>query len=355
MAPLLEVKNLCVCVKKDGRSFNILNDVSFFVNEGEIAGLAGESGCGKSMTALSITNLLPQAVRITSGEIIYNRDFSKTSEPKVRAFRKATLDLNTQNLTSLGEKELRAVRGSEISYVFQDVRQALNPLMKIGKQITETLELGVRGHRSETREQKINNKALALDLLKALGFNNPQKIFDAYPHQLSGGMCQRIMTAIAVIGNPKLLLADEPSSSLDEESQNQCLSLLLKKNQNEKMSLFVISHDLSIIQNFCSRFIIMYAGRIAEEGQAETLFSPLHPYTRALVNALPYKNKRGQNLENIGGKVPSVEDQLKGCPFAPRCPKAQNICKETFPPDYFNSKDNQRKVYCYFPEQIKKM
>jgi peptide/nickel transport system ATP-binding protein len=154
------------------------------------------------------------------------------------------------------------------------------------------------------------------------------------------------MTAIAVIRRPKLLLADEPSSSLDEESQEKCLSLLKEMNINNKMSLLVISHDLSIIQEFCSRFIIMYAGKIIEEGHSDTLFSPSHPYTKALVSAIPNMEKRGKKLESVPGKVPSIEDQLQGCPFAPRCAKAQAICKESFPPPIETEKS---KVYCYFP------
>jgi len=323
---LLDIRNLCLCAKKDGKEFGILNNISFSVGDEEILGIAGESGCGKSMTAMSVTNLLPPSVRITSGEIIYKKN----------------------DLTSLSEKELRAIRGKEISCIFQDVRQALNPLMKTGRQITETLELGRQ--KTAGRKQKEEDTAAALELLASLGFNEPRKIFDAYPHQLSGGMCQRVMTAIAVINNPKLLLADEPSSSLDEESQKKCLSLLLEMNQKKKTGLIVISHDLSIIQNFCRRFLIMYAGRIIEEGPAETLFSPLHPYTMALVNALAHKDKRGKNLENIPGKIPSIEDQLQGCPFAPRCGKARSICKETFPPDFFLGEETLRKVYCYYPE-----
>ena len=336
---MLKVNNLTVSVtcnkitgkKIDEKPLKILNNISFKVDEGEILGLAGESGCGKSMTALSIAGLLPPEINITEGEIIYN-------------------DLN---LTALSDKEFcgarssaSGIRGSEISVIFQDVRQALNPSMKIGKQITETLELGVS-------RDKIKNKTAAVEMLSVLGFTDPEKILNAYPHQLSGGMCQRIMTAIAVIRRPKLLLGDEPSSSLDEESQKQCLSLLLELNRNHKMTLIIISHDLSKIQKFCTRFLIMYSGRIVEEGPARALFSPLHPYTRALVNALPGREKRGKKLDNIPGKVPSVEDQLPGCPFAPRCSKAQGICSETFPPEYFYRKDkkgaNERKVYCYFP------
>ena len=315
-----------MCTKKHGKTLKILDNISFSIDEGEILGLAGESGCGKSMTALSIARLLPQEVEITNGEIIYNNI----------------------NLTSLSEKEMCSVRGSEISFIFQDVRQALNPTIKAGRQITETLELG-------GSKDKAKNRAGVIETLNSLGFSNPHQIFDAYPHQLSGGMCQRIMTAIAAIRRPKLLLGDEPSSSLDEESQEQCMSLLLQMNRDYKTSLLLISHDLSIIQKYCSRFLIMYAGKITEEGPSQALFSPLHPYTKALVNSLPNRDKRGKKLYSIPGKVPSVEDQLPGCPFAPRCPKARDICMDIFPHEYFDSKgaggEKGRKVYCYFPEE----
>jgi len=322
---LLEVKELTVRVKKEGKTLKILDNISFSINEGEIIGLAGESGCGKSMTALSILNLLPPGISITDGEIIYKNC----------------------NLTALNEKEMPAYRGKEISIIFQDVRSALNPLMKAGKQIMEVLELN-KNQPNQLKDKKQKKKKV-LEILSALGFNNPEKIFETYPHQLSGGMCQRIMTAMAVIQEPKLLLGDEPSSSLDEESQNLCLSLLKELNQKNNMSLLVISHDLSIIQQYCSRYLIMYAGKIVEEGKAQDLLSPLHPYTKALVNAIPNKDKRGKILENIPGKVPSIDDQLKeenltGCPFAPRCSKAQKKCFETFPPARIIG---DKKVHCF--------
>jgi ABC-type dipeptide/oligopeptide/nickel transport system ATPase component len=234
---LLEVNNLTAGIKKDGEIFQILKDVSFFIDEGEIVGLAGESGCGKSMTALSIPNLLPKPVKILGGEIIFNN----------------------KQLTSLGEKELCGIRGKEISVIFQDVRQSLNPLMRVGGQITEMLELSG----STDREA---NKTQALEMLVSLGFEEPEKIFDAFPHQLSGGMCQRVMTAIAAIRRPRLLLADEPSSALDMESQQRILSLLLEMNRKYKTAALIISHDLSIIRQFCSRFLVMYAGRIITGG-----------------------------------------------------------------------------------------
>jgi len=317
VAPLLKINNVAVAVEKRGELLKPVDGISFSINEGEIVGLAGESGCGKSMTALSIVNLLPHGVNIHSGEIIYNN----------------------KTLTSLSEKEMRRVRGKEISVIFQEVRQSLNPLMRVGSQITEALELG-------GGKNKEANKTNTLEMLRILGFDEPEKIFDAYPHQLSGGMCQRVMTAVAAISRPRLLLADEPSSSLDIESQERILSLLMQMNREFNTSILIISHDLSIIRKFCSRFLIMYAGKIVEEGPSQALFSPLHPYTHALTGAIPGKDKRGAKLENIPGKVPSVEDRLSGCPFAPRCKKAQSICKETFPPAI---EKEDRRFHCHFP------
>jgi peptide/nickel transport system ATP-binding protein len=315
---LLEVRDLVVGIKRGENVFNAVDNISFTIDEGEILGLAGESGCGKSMTALSVPNLLPQNAKIISGEIIYN----------------------DHPLVSLSEKEMCLYRGSEIFFIFQEVRQSLNPLLRVGSQITETLELA--GSRD-----KENNKKIALETLSSLGFNEPEKIFYAYPHQLSGGMCQRVMAAIAIIRRPRLLLADEPSSSLDKESQERILSVLMEMNREYKTSFLIISHDLSIIKRFCGRFLVMYSGRIVEEAPSENLFSPLHPYTQALLGAIPDREKHGKDLENIPGKVPSIEDRFPGCPFAPRCKKTQNICRETLPPS--KEFDGKRKVHCFFP------
>ncbi|MCL2174864.1 MAG: ABC transporter ATP-binding protein, partial [Treponema sp.] len=227
---LLEVKNLTVGKYDplDKLKENLLkaaDNISFSIEEGEITGIAGESGCGKSMTALSIINLLPDEMRITGGEIIFNN----------------------QSLQKMTERELYDIRGRDIGIIFQDTRQSLNPLMRVGKQIAEMLELQkirTEEHVHLNREQKNQNKEQVLELLKSLGFNHPEKIFDAFPHQLSGGMCQRAVTAMAAICRPKLLLADEPSSSLDEDSYKRVLSLLLEMNQKYKTAVLIISHDL---------------------------------------------------------------------------------------------------------------
>ncbi|MDR2951814.1 MAG: ABC transporter ATP-binding protein [Treponema sp.] len=314
---LLKATDLSISVRKGGVTLKAVDNISFTIGEGEIIGLAGESGCGKTLTALSIPSLLPQAAAITGGWIRFD----------------------SKLLTSLQEKELAKIRGKEISVIFQETRQALNPLLKVGGQITEILELGGRNDKTE-------NRRVALDILHKLGFEEPEAIFASYPHQLSGGMCQRVMAAIAAVCRPRLLLADEPSTALDTASQELILSLLMEMNRDQGTAILIISHNLSIIRRFCSRFLVMYAGKIIEEGPARN-FTPLHPYTKALLGAIPGRDKRGAGLETIPGKVPSIEDIFPGCPFAPRCRKAREICKQFFPQE---EEIGGRRVYCHFPE-----
>jgi oligopeptide/dipeptide ABC transporter ATP-binding protein len=322
MARLLEVRDLQIALEKEEKTINAVDNVSFTIDEREIVGLAGETGCGKTLTALSIAGLMPQKAKITGGEIIFNN----------------------KNLTSLSEKDYCSIRGKEISMIFQEVRQSLNPLIKAGRQIRETLELNTDAADSA----KKSYKRRTVEMLFRLGFEEPKKIYNAYPHQLSGGMCQLVMTAIAAIKNPRLLLADEPSSSLDALAQERILSLLVEMNREHKTAVLIISHDLSVIRSFCSRFLVMYAGKIVEEGNAAALYSPLHPYTQALIGAIPGKDKRGKELANIPGKVPSVEDDFTGCPFAPRCKKAQKTCGKSFPAAV---ETKGGKVYCHFPDK----
>ena len=315
---MLEVKNLVISLKKKEKTINAVNDISFSVNAGEIVGLAGETGCGKTLAALAVAGLLPAKAKIKKGQIIYKG----------------------QDLTSLNAKEFKSIRGKEISMIFQETRQSLNPLLKAGFQISEALFF------SGEKNKELNKKK-TFETLAALGFDDPSDIYNAYPHQLSGGMCQRVVAAMALIKEPELLLADEPSSSLDSESQARILSVISERNKKNKMSVLIISHDLGIIRDLADRFLVMYAGRIVERGEGKTLFSPLHPYTKALVGAIPDISKRGKKLENIPGKVPSVEDNITGCPFAPRCKKARDLCSRAFPPA---RKINNAEVSCYFPE-----
>jgi peptide/nickel transport system ATP-binding protein len=285
---MLAVQNLSISIGP----FQAVQDLSFDIASGEITGLAGESGCGKTLTALSITGLLPDAAKVTSGEILFAHNSMytpSTDEPPL-------------NLRALSEEALCRIRGREISMIFQEPRQSLNPLIRAGAQIAETLELhGLAG--------KKQAKAATVETLAALGFEEPEKICAAFPHQLSGGMCQRVMIAMAAICRPKLLIADEPSTALDEAAQNQILTLLADINRSFGTAILFISHDLSVVRRFCGRFLVMYAGRIIEEGPAEKVFaSPAHPYTRLLAGAIPDKNRRGKPLANIGGRMPSIAD-----------------------------------------------
>ncbi|MDR0553661.1 MAG: ABC transporter ATP-binding protein [Treponema sp.] len=324
--PLLEVSRLSIGIRRETELLSAVDDISFSVRRGEILGIVGESGCGKSLTCLSIVNLLPEAAKITGGTIAY---FQENAE-------------NARNMASLSERELCRIRGKEIAMIFQEPRQSLNPLEKIGPQITETLELHGMKNRKTARQ-------LALEMLTTLGFGEPEAVFRSYPHQLSGGMCQRVMIAIAAICRPRLLIADEPSAALDAAAQDQILALLGRINRDFNTAILFVSHDLSVVHRFCERFLVMYAGKILEEGPAELLFSaPAHPYTKGLTGAIPRKERRGSPLANIPGRVPSIESRLPGCPFAPRCAQAQAQCSAAFPPEARLSAEHR--VHCFAAE-----
>jgi oligopeptide/dipeptide ABC transporter ATP-binding protein len=324
---LLKIRDLSIGIRRKNETFPAVAGIDFDIEEGEIVALAGESGCGKSLTALSILRLLPPAARITGGEISFNAGVSADGTDSL-------------DLLSLGGEELRRLRGKDISMIFQEPRQSLNPLMRIGPQITETLELHGMGKAA---------RIAALNMIEKLGLPEPEKIFNAFPHQLSGGMCQRVMIAIAAICRPRLLIADEPVTALDSAIQNQILALLEGINRDFGTAILFISHDLSVVRRFCRRFLVMYSGRIVEEGPAETLFSaPAHPYTRGLIGAIPGRERRGGPLANIPGRVPSIEDSLPGCPFAPRCPLAQDRCRGAFPPE--TGPGGGHRVRCFMAE-----
>ena len=260
---LLEVQNLTVSIQNKRTNFSPVNEVSFSINAGEIVGLAGESGCGKTLTALSITGLLPPAPKIAGGAVLYH-----------------TAAGEVVNLCSLDEESLRRIRGKEIAMIFQEPRQSLNPLMRVGAQIAETLQL--HGADKESAQEA------ALDTLCQLKFPEPEKIINAWPHQLSGGMCQRVMIAIAAICRPRLLIADEPLTALDMANQEHILALLKQINREFGTAILFISHDLPLARHFCSRFLIMRSGTIIEEGPTETLFAaPAHSYTGGLIGAFP--------------------------------------------------------------------
>ena len=303
MKALLQIRNLSIDIQKHKQHLSSVEGISFDVREGEILGLVGESGSGKSLTALSIAGLLG-------------------GNKKARG----SISYNGRNLLALAEKDLQSIRGKEISMIFQEPFSSLNPLLPVGAQIAETLEL-------HGEKDKAQIKARVIELMKKLGLSEPEKLIHAYPHRLSGGMCQRVMIALAVICRPRLLIADEPTTALDSNTQGQILSLMKEINRDLGTSILFISHDLSLVKNFCDRLLVMYCGRILEEGSTEEVFSrPAHEYTRGLLASIPAAANKGKPLAAIPGKVPSLEEgRPGGCPFHPRCEKAGHECKREFP------------------------
>jgi peptide/nickel transport system ATP-binding protein len=331
METLLQVKNLSVYIDKGRKRFRPVNNISFDLLAGEITGIVGESGCGKTLTALSIAGLLPPVARAEGSILLKTPGLPNTSWVK-----------EGLNLLQLKETELCSVRGKEISMIFQEPYSSLNPLQRIGSQITETQEIHIgKKNRKQYREE-------AVALMHKLGLENPEKLIDTYPFRLSGGMCQRVMIALAMILGPKILIADEPTTALDLNTQEQILKLLQQINRESGTSILFISHDLGVIRQICNKVMVMYAGKIVEEGTADEVFTnPGHEYTRSLLGALPERNRKGEKLEVIPGKVPLLEELSNsysskeiiddvvaanfGCPFASRCEKAEEQCRNMFP------------------------
>jgi peptide/nickel transport system ATP-binding protein len=301
MNPLLQVQHLSVGIRQ-GRTYLLgVDDIGFQVQAGEIVGILGESGCGKTLTALSILGLLPPGIQITRGTILFDG----------------------LELRSLSERELCDIRGKDLSMVFQE--PSLNPVLTIGRQIAEPLRLHGRKNKSLIYRE-------VLDIMDKLGLPEPAKLAVAYPHQLSGGMRQRVMLALAIVGKPKLLIADEATTALDVSTQAQILHLLKQINRDFGTAILFISHDLGLISRLCNRLMVMYAGKILEEGTVNGVFSdPRHEYTKGLMGSIPQQDRKGKPLVSIPGKVPSIEEKSPGCPFAPRCSKAMSRCTTRFP------------------------
>jgi peptide/nickel transport system ATP-binding protein len=307
MEELLEVRNLSIGIHNKSDEKKVLcavEDISFNINSGEILGIVGESGAGKTLTALSIPGLLGTHMEVTGGEIVFSG----------------------RNLIGMPDKALQAIRGKEISMIFQEPFSSLNPLVKVGAQIAETLEFHGERDRASARSK-------AEQLMERLGLPESAKLAKTYPHRLSGGMCQRVMIALAVIGKPRLLIADEPTTALDSDTQGQILALLREINKTMGTSILFISHDLEVIKKLCGRVLVMYSGRILEEGNTdEVFFHPAHEYTRCLLNSVPDRAKKGTDLAAIPGKIPSLEEgRPRGCPFHPRCGKTTPGCAGEFP------------------------
>lgn len=318
---VLSVQNLGVGFKTESGFLPVLRGVNIDVKAGEIVALVGESGCGKTMTALSIMGLLPPGAYVSGGRIEF-------------------LGID---LLSLTDEERRKIRGKEISMIFQEPSTSLNPVLKVGEQIEEVLVF----HYNATKELA---RRRALQMLKMVEIPSPQRVFDMYPHQLSGGMKQRVMIAQALAAGPKLLIADEPTTALDVTVQAQILSLLKRLQRNLKLSVLLITHNLGIVAELAQRIYVMYAGRIVEEAPVEEIYtSPAHPYTQGLLASIPtVKGKK--ELKYIPGTVPSVKElaQISGCPFFNRCPKADSVCSKVFPPPHQVSPGHR--VWCFHPE-----
>ena len=295
-------------------SVTAINEISFDIGKGEILGLVGESGCGKSVTSLSIMRLLNfTSGKVTKGEVIFDG----------------------KDLQKLSEKEMREIRGGKMSMIFQEPMSSLNPAMRLDKQMIEGIRLHTNLSKQEARER-------AAKILQQVGIPDPERVLKNYPHQLSGGMSQRVMIAMAMSCNPQLLIADEPTTALDVTIQAQILELMKKIQQEEGMSILLITHDLGVVAEMCTRVIVMYAGEIVEEAPVEILFNnPTHPYTEGLIASVPKLGSGVKVLPSIPGSVPDLSMLPKGCRFAPRCKYATERCHNE-EPDLFEVSEHQK-------------
>ncbi len=302
---LLEVKDLRTQFKRGKKDWiTAVNGVSFNVNAGEIVGLVGESGCGKSVTSLSVMRLHNERLTKISGSIKFGG--------------KEVLDLTTS--------EMQSMRGNEMSMIFQEPMSALDPIMRIEDQLAEAISL----HNSNMSKAEIHERCV--NALKLVGIPEPEMTLRNYPHELSGGMCQRVMIAMAMSCEPKLLIADEPTTALDVTIQAQILALMEDIRNRRNTGILLITHDLGVVAETCSRVIVMYAGNIVEEAPVKELFAnPQHPYTEGLIASVPRLGKRLHRLPSIPGSVPDLSVMPEGCRFAPRCKYAHDSCKQKLP------------------------
>lgn len=302
---ILEIKDLCVEFKTVEGTVQAINHLNYTLHKGEKLGIVGESGSGKSVSSLAVMGLIPNPPgRITGGEILY----------------KGT------DLTKMKEKAMQKIRGNEISMIFQEPMTSLNPIIKCGKQIAESLRL----HRGMNKKEAMEE---AVRMMRAVGIANPEVRAHEYPHQMSGGMRQRVMIAMALACQPQILIADEPTTALDVTIQAQILDLIRDLNEQMKTSVLFITHDLGVVSELCDTVIVMYTGRIVEQAPVDELFKdPKHPYTIGLLHAIPRITKERPPLETIEGVVPNPTERIEGCSFWPRCPHATERCKTAAPP-----------------------
>lgn len=305
MSRLLEVNQLQVHIKTQHGVVQAVRGISFYLDEQETLAIVGESGSGKSISVKSIMGLLPKNGKIVGGSVL----------------------LEGKDLSKYSERQMQTVRGSDISMIFQDPMTSLNPTMTIGKQIVEVL----KEHRKDMTKVQMKNRAL--ELITLVGISNPETRFDQYPHQLSGGMRQRVVIAVALACDPKILIADEPTTALDVTIQAQILDLMKDLQKKIKTSIIIITHNLGVVANIADRVAVMYGGQLVESADVRELFYQTeHPYTKGLLASIPKASHKGGELTAIHGTPPDLMDPPKGCPFAARCTKTMEVCRQ-YPPE----------------------
>lgn len=321
---LLRVSELETTFFTDDGPVQAVDGVSFSLYEGEILGVVGESGCGKSVTSLSIMGLVPSPPgKITGGEIVYKE----------------------QDLTTFSQKEFRKIRGKDIAMIFQEPMTSLNPLFTIGNQLTEAISI----HNKDWSKKQI--RARAIEMMKLVGLPRAEELFKDYPHQLSGGMRQRVMIAMALVCDPAILIADEPTTALDVTIQAQILALMKDLNRRLNTAVMMITHDLGVVAETCERVVVMYGGKIVEEGLVDEIFkNPQHPYTKGLIQSIPDMRYKKQRLYAIPGNVPKPGSVTQGCRFAERCEFAFERCRIEEPMLYVVSPEHKSR--CFLTEEV---
>jgi peptide/nickel transport system ATP-binding protein len=322
---LLEVNDLRTSFRTDDGVVKAVDGISFSVEKGKTLGIVGESGCGKSVTCLSIMGLNNKRSAISSGEAIFKGE----------------------DLLTMSPRRLRDLRGNDVAMIFQDPMTSLNPVHSIGKQLVEAVLL----HRDVSKKEA---RARSLELLKAVGIPRADRRIDDYPHQFSGGMRQRVMIAMSLINEPDLLIADEPTTALDVTTQAQILNLMLKLQEEFNTAIIMITHDLGVVAEIADDVVVMYAGRVAEEGTVDEIFTrPHHPYTWGLLGSLPRLDADVERLVQIQGQPPSLLNPPRGCRFHPRCPYVMDVCKSTEPQLLPITDQPQHLQACHLDEQTK--
>jgi peptide/nickel transport system ATP-binding protein len=317
---LLEIQDLEVDFPLGRRTLRALHQVGFTLDRGERLGVVGESGAGKSVTAFSILNLISRPGRITDGRILFEG----------------------RDLIRLSEQEMRSIRGNRISMIFQDPMMTLNPVLTIETQMVETLQ----AHRAISRDEA---RRVAVEKLREVRIPSPEARLDSYPHELSGGMRQRVVIAVALLTDPSIIIADEPTTALDVTIQAEIMALMVDLCRNHDVALMLITHDLAVVSQVAQRVIVMYAGEVVEEGSVrEVIDSPRHPYTKGLLAALPQRNRAGGRLNQIRGSMPALDAIPEGCSFHPRCDRAEAECGRRAP--LLRDIGGGRRVACHFAE-----